>query len=455
MARTLRHRSQLSSRITIATGVLIALFCGLCAPAPVHAAASRLGGSVSDENLDASPWRQRPMVVQPVAWRGCWADRTGLAAPTASAIVTSLEPDRLVTDFQLRMPERLARETFFATGGANIDLRAIVAAEVPIWRPSTLQDLVRDGRPLKAVNGLDGCLPYPVRAVSMTAQPLVRGQTAALMIETDRFAFCRVTYLDRSERCYRDDAGANHRETHLVVLMAVSALTEPGIYPLKVELVSGGEVLVFSLPIEVSAGRYGFQYINPPPGLAGLIDPGLMAAEAAYLDHWRGIRSPSRLWDLPLGLPLDRQVSISADFGDRRSYGGMVSGYHSGVDYRAWTGLPVIAPADGVVVMAEPLKMRGNAVLIDHGWGLVSGYWHLSQIHVEVGEIVTRGQHVADVGNTGLSTGSHLHWEVWVNGVSVDGKQWLDPQGLDGIRLLPYQGLESRIGPELPDQGAP
>jgi len=86
--------------------------------------------------------------------------------------------------------------------------------------------------------------------------------------------------------------------------------------------------------------------------------------------------------------------------------------------------------------------MRGNAVLIDHGWGLVTGYWHLSKTYVQVGDAVTRGTVFAEVGSTGLSTGSHLHWEVWVNGVSVDGKQFLAPNGLAGVQLSPYVGSD-------------
>jgi murein DD-endopeptidase MepM/ murein hydrolase activator NlpD len=76
--------------------------------------------------------------------------------------------------------------------------------------------------------------------------------------------------------------------------------------------------------------------------------------------------------------------------------------------------------------LAEPLTVRGNVVFIDHGWGVITGYWHLSSIDVEVGQYVEQGEVVARVGNTGLSTGSHLHWEVWVGGISVDGLQWLE-----------------------------
>ena len=85
------------------------------------------------------------------------------------------------------------------------------------------------------------------------------------------------------------------------------------------------------------------------------------------------------------------------------------------------------AAAAGTVVLAEQLSLWGNAVVIDHGWGVLTGYAHLSAIHVTPGQQVTAGEVIAEVGNTGLSTGAHLHWEMWVGGTSVDALQWLDP----------------------------
>ena len=181
---------------------------------------------------------------------------------------------------------------------------------------------------------------------------------------------------------------------------------EPGEYTVKIALQADGLETAFTVPLDVSAGRYGYQYIDPPAALSKLMDAELMQEELDYLALWRTIRTPERAWELPLAFPLPFQVAISAGYGDRRSYGGMVDGYHSGVDYRAWGGLSVLAPADGVVLLAERLEARGNAVLIDHGGGLVTGYWHLSRIDVEVGQHVKRGEAFALVGNTGLSTGA-------------------------------------------------
>jgi murein DD-endopeptidase MepM/ murein hydrolase activator NlpD len=85
----------------------------------------------------------------------------------------------------------------------------------------------------------------------------------------------------------------------------------------------------------------------------------------------------------------------------------------------------VYAPADGTVVFTGTLAVRGNAIVLDHGWGVMTGYWHLSAIHVTTGDVVAQGQHIGDIGNSGLSTGPHLHWEMRVNGVPTSGLQWV------------------------------
>jgi murein DD-endopeptidase MepM/ murein hydrolase activator NlpD len=69
--------------------------------------------------------------------------------------------------------------------------------------------------------------------------------------------------------------------------------------------------------------------------------------------------------------------------------------------------------------------VRGNATVIDHGWGVYSGIWHQSEIQVQVGQTVQKNQIIGLVGGTGRVTGPHLHWEVWVNGIQVNPLDWL------------------------------
>jgi len=106
-----------------------------------------------------------------------------------------------------------------------------------------------------------------------------------------------------------------------------------------------------------------------------------------------------------------------------------VRGYHTGQDIAVPQGTPVRAPAAGVVLLAEPLHVRGNAVVIDHGAGVTSNYWHLSRIAVRKGQQVKRGDVIGWVGTTGLSTGAHLHWEIRVYGVPVNPVPWTRARG--------------------------
>ena len=87
--------------------------------------------------------------------------------------------------------------------------------------------------------------------------------------------------------------------------------------------------------------------------------------------------------------------------------------------------MPITAPAAGKVVFAGLWTVRGNATIIDHGWGIYSGFWHQSEIDVQVGQVVEQGQVIGLVGGTGRVTGAHQHWEVWANGVQVNPMDWL------------------------------
>lgn len=99
--------------------------------------------------------------------------------------------------------------------------------------------------------------------------------------------------------------------------------------------------------------------------------------------------------------------------------------FHEGIDFPAPVGTTIVAAAGGVVIAAEYHHEFGNMLEIDHGNDIVTRYAHASRLLVKVGDIVRRGQHVADIGSTGRSTGSHLHFEVLVKGVPQDPNKFL------------------------------
>lgn len=165
-------------------------------------------------------------------------------------------------------------------------------------------------------------------------------------------------------------------------------------------------------------------------GEAAEIDQQARDEERARLRALWTMVTPAPQWDGPFRLPLDDYLYQSATYGGRRSYnGGPYLTYHEGVDFSAYAGTPVLAPAAGTVVLAEPLHVRGGAVIIDHGLGVFSGFYHLSAIHATPGQAVRPGDLLGEVGTTGLSTGNHLHWDLLINGVWVDATVWQE-QGM-------------------------
>ena len=122
---------------------------------------------------------------------------------------------------------------------------------------------------------------------------------------------------------------------------------------------------------------------------------------------------------VPSGMPVANSY-ITSGFGGRADPMGGGGEFHKGIDFKASTGDPVMAVADGVVSFAGVRSGYGNVVEIDHGNGYVTRYAHNARVLVKVGETVERGQAIAEVGSTGRSTGPHVHFEVLRNGAQIN-----------------------------------
>lgn len=201
--------------------------------------------------------------------------------------------------------------------------------------------------------------------------------------------------------------------TGLFGLLPVGALVEPGVYPLR--LLLDGEGVEVS--VRVAPGGYGREVLALSPALEALLkDPGLKA------EREKVVGACPKAGPLRLTAPFQKPLSgrTTSPFGVRRQYGTLFTSYHEGLDFAAPEGTPVRAVAGGRMVLSERLKARGEAVVVAHGAGLCTGYWHLAARRVRVGEEVAAGQVLGLLGSTGLSTGPHLHLEVRLFGVPVD-----------------------------------
>ena len=337
---------------------------------------------------------------------------------TIAGINRLLNPDNLLVGKPVLLPARAEPLSLQVAGRAETQLELAFRSALPFWQVAELnpKPLYPGATVLLPGDGAPGYLPYPIIGLTLSSQPVQRGNTTVLALETADAVSCEITYLERTESCHQQDP------THLYALVSLSPMLDPDTYELELRVYHQDAELAFELPLVVTPGRYGFERIDVPPGRASLFDPALLRGESELVDEIANLHTGERYWQVPFDYPL--QAAVSSHFGSRRSYGGSYNSYHSGVDFRAATGTPVETPASGTVVLAEKLTVRGNAIIIDHGWSVLTGYWHLSQIDVEEGQHVSKSDVIGLVGNTGLSTGSHLHWQLWVDGKPVDPLQW-------------------------------
>ena len=169
------------------------------------------------------------------------------------------------------------------------------------------------------------------------------------------------------------------------------------------------------------------KYVSPPA--AELARIGREQKETAAVFR----RATPRNFALPLGAPL-AHLPEGGRFGSRRIFNGEARSPHGGTDFKAAPGTLVHAAADGVVALAAGQYFAGNAVYLDHGDGLVTMYFHFSEILVRTGDKVERGQPIGKVGATGRVTGPHLHFGARWRGAKVDPQLLLaDPSSWPAI----------------------
>lgn len=178
-----------------------------------------------------------------------------------------------------------------------------------------------------------------------------------------------------------------------------------------------------SATVSIEPGGFEQEYIELPPESVGLLsDAEAIEEERRILEQVYAGFTSERLWIGAWVIPA--AGPITDPFGLQRSINGGPFSPHSGTDIAAEEGTPVAASASGRVAFAGPLYLRGNSVIIDHGAGVFSGYHHMQSVAVTEGQAVTAGDLVGYVGETGLVSGPHLHWEAVVHSVRVDPTLW-------------------------------
>lgn len=204
-------------------------------------------------------------------------------------------------------------------------------------------------------------------------------------------------------------------------LIGIDMNTQPSTYEVKIVATDGDSHIHLSkLSLKVEKVDFGVQKLSLPPSLVDLDRKTLerVNKEERRLNLlFRSFRE-ERLWRGAFVRPVEGE--LSGEFGFSRIINGQRRSPHTGVDLLAEEGTPVLACNSGIVALVESLFFSGKSVILDHGWGLYSMYFHLSEVLVKEGDRVGKGTILGRVGSTGRSTGPHLHWGIRMSGARVD-----------------------------------
>jgi len=236
------------------------------------------------------------------------------------------------------------------------------------------------------------------------------GQTLRITCPAE---FTSVKLNERSAKLYLQPDGKRFG------LLPISVKDAPGTFSLLISRNDDGAPQ--GLPVVIRKTIFPSQNVKLSPEIEGLHST---PEEVALLTSFRDAISETRSWEDPLQPPVSG--CMTSPFGVKRLHNGKPTGeYHGGVDQRTPEGEAIRAVAAGTITFAKQFNVLGNAVGIDHGQGLESMYLHMSRLVVAPGVAVERGDILGYAGSTGRSTGPHLHWVLYVNGVNVNPAQWV------------------------------
>lgn len=272
-----------------------------------------------------------------------------------------------------------------------------------------------------------GALPEEISGMEITPLSPGQGTTALISVNAPEELSLSGSFMGQPMNIFY------YEDNTFTAIQGVHAMSDPIIYPLELTGTrEDGSSFGFSQMFLISTVNY--PYDRPLTVDPATIDPTVTGPEDAEWHQLASNVTSEKLWEgvFSIPSPLEQEYCLasgdcwSSRFGNRRSYNGSpYSSFHTGLDIVGRNGTEIYAPEAGIVVFTGPMTVRGNATMIDHGWGIYSAYMHQDEIFVQVGDRVEKGQLIGLVGATGRVEGPHLHWEIWAGGVQVDPLEWL------------------------------
>lgn len=258
--------------------------------------------------------------------------------------------------------------------------------------------------------------------LTLTSKQIANGKSALLLLsKEDAKEYTKVKIASQSFPLLPHPKDQNK----LFTLLPISYYEKPSHKKLQVFYKKNNLQYSEDIALDVVQGKYEKELLEVESSKVTLSETDKTRTKKEYAEAMKIYKTitPKSYIDSPFIVPLDS--FITSDFGKARVYNGSLKGYHSGTDFRAEVGVPIVASNDGVVVLAQERFYAGGSIVIDHGYGIYTTYYHLSKFLVKKGDVVKKSQVIALSGKSGRVTGPHLHFGVRVFGVQVDPLQFI------------------------------
>ena len=255
--------------------------------------------------------------------------------------------------------------------------------------------------------------------ISLSSYIIPQGDMSLLRVDVKNGGIPRVTWMKREIYLVPNDD-----KTVYYGFLAADLTARPGFYEALLEFPPNGEKK--KLEIEVKEKDYGIRRLTLPKRMVDLDAKTLKRVK-------KESRIMRRLWDAPPSSPywtgpFERPIpgDVVGPFGRKSIINNQPRAPHSGVDLRAEKGTPIKAINQGMVIFTGSHFFTGKTIVMDHGGGIQSMYFHLEEILIEQGSVIEQGQVIGLVGSTGRATGPHLHWGIRINGARVNPLKLVD-----------------------------
>lgn len=260
-------------------------------------------------------------------------------------------------------------------------------------------------------------------SIEMPQQSVANGKTAFLEFEAKNGVKYEKILLDKKEyKIYEHPSDAKK----FYALVPISYYEKPSKKTIKLFYEQDAKQKTKTVLLEVKDGLYKKETLKVQQSKVTLSEKDQKRAAKEYAEAMEVYNTLTPKSYITSEFIAPMQSKITSEFGKARVYNDTLKGYHSGTDYRAPVGTPIVASNDGFVALVDDRFYSGGSIIIDHGHGIYTCYFHMSKFDVEKGQMVKRGETIGLSGNSGRVTGPHLHFSARVASEQVDPLQLIE-----------------------------